>query len=121
MVWRSAIVSARLAASRLGGPERPEVAGHLERSTEMELAKNCLDVGLFTNRLDEMKAFYGERLRLPYEELLPLGGGMQQHRYGLLGSVLKINHSRDRLPERGPGGGYRRLTISDPRTRCHLN
>lgn len=81
----------------------------------MELAKNCLDVGLFTNRLDEMKGFYGERLRLPYEELLPLGGGMQQHRYGLLGSVLKINHSHSVLPERSLGG-YRRLTISDPRT-----
>jgi catechol 2,3-dioxygenase-like lactoylglutathione lyase family enzyme len=82
----------------------------------MELAKNCLDVGLFTNRLDEMKGFYGERLRLPYEELLSLGGGMQQHRYGLLGSVLKINHSRDPVPERGRGGGYRRITIADPRT-----
>jgi catechol 2,3-dioxygenase-like lactoylglutathione lyase family enzyme len=81
----------------------------------MELAKNCLDVGLFTNRLDEMKGFYGERLRLPYEELLPLGGGMQQHRYGLLGSVLKINHSRSMLPQRSPGG-YRRLTISDSGT-----
>ncbi|MGO9603075.1 MAG: VOC family protein [Candidatus Binataceae bacterium] len=81
----------------------------------MELAKKCIDVGLFTNRLDEMKAFYGERLRLPYEELLPLGGGMQQHRYGLLGSVLKINHSRDTLPPR-VAGGYQRITISDPRT-----
>ena len=80
----------------------------------MELAKNCIDVGLFTNRLDEMKTFYSERLRLPYEELLPLGGGMQQHRYGLLGSVLKINHSRDPVPQRGPAGGYQRLTISDP-------
>src|SRR5262249_36163636 len=82
----------------------------------MELAKNFLDIGLFTNRLDEMKGFYGERLRLPYEELLSLGGGMQQHRYGLLGSVLKINHSRAPLPEPSPGGGYRRLTIADPRT-----
>ena len=81
----------------------------------MELAKQCIDVGLFTNRLDEMKAFYGERLRLPYEEMLPLGGGMQQHRYGLLGSVLKINHSREALPGRS-AGGYRRVTISDPRT-----
>jgi catechol 2,3-dioxygenase-like lactoylglutathione lyase family enzyme len=81
----------------------------------MELAKNCLDVGLFTNRLDEMKGFYGERLRLPYEELLSLGGGMQQHRYGLLGSVLKVNHSRDPVPEPGRSGGYRRLTIADPR------
>lgn len=81
----------------------------------MELAKKCVDVGLFTNRLDEMKAFYGERLRLPYEEMLALGGGLQQHRYGLLGSVLKINHSRDPLPPR-VAGGYRRITISDPRT-----
>jgi hypothetical protein len=82
----------------------------------MELAKNFLDIGLFTNRLDEMKGFYGERLRLPYEELLPLGGGMQQHRYGLLGSVLKINHARGPLPERSRGSGYRLLTIADPRT-----
>jgi lactoylglutathione lyase len=81
----------------------------------MELAKRCVDAGLFTNRLDEMKAFYGERLRLPYEEMLALGGGLQQHRYGLLGSVLKINHSRDPLPPR-MDGGYRRITISDPRT-----
>src|SRR5262249_6627458 len=77
----------------------------------MELAKNFLDIGLFTNRLDEMKRFYGERLRLPYEELLPLGGGMHQHRYGLLGSVLKINHSRGPLPQRSRGGGERRRPI----------
>jgi len=81
----------------------------------MDLAKNCIDVGLFTNRLDEMKAFYGERLRLPFEEVLPLGGGMQQHRFGLLGSVLKINASRTPVPGR-VAGGYRRITISDPRT-----
>ena len=80
----------------------------------MELAKNCIDLGLFTNRLDEMKEFYCERMRLPYEELLPLGGGMQQHRYGLRGSVLKINHSREPLPQGRPGGGYQRLTISVP-------
>ncbi|MFZ0680692.1 VOC family protein [Candidatus Binatus sp.] len=81
----------------------------------MELAKRFVDVGIFTNRLDEMRAFYGERIRLPYEELLPVGGGVRQYRYGLLGSVLKINHSRDPLPARIPGG-YRMLSISDPRT-----
>jgi hypothetical protein len=81
----------------------------------MELAKRFVDVGIFTNRLDEMRAFYGERIRLPYEELLPVGGGVRQYRYGLLGSVLKINHSRDPLPARVPGG-YRMLSISDPRT-----
>jgi lactoylglutathione lyase len=81
----------------------------------MELAKRFIDVGIFTNRLDEMRAFYGERIRLPYEELLPVGGGVRQYRYGLLGSVLKINHSRDPLPPR-IAGGYWMLSISDPRT-----
>jgi catechol 2,3-dioxygenase-like lactoylglutathione lyase family enzyme len=81
----------------------------------VELAKRFVDVGIFTNRLDEMRAFYGERIRLPYEELLPVGGGVRQYRYGLLGSVLKINHSRDPLPPR-IAGGYRMLSISDPRT-----
>ena len=81
----------------------------------MQLAKRFVDVGIFTNRLDEMRAFYGERIRLPYEELLPVGGGVRQYRYGLLGSVLKINHSRDPLPPR-IAGGYRMLSISDSRT-----
>jgi len=81
----------------------------------MELAKRFVDVGIFTNRIDEMRAFYAERIRLPYEELLPVGGGVRQYRYGLLGSVLKINHSRDPLPPR-IAGGYRMLSISDSRT-----
>ena len=81
----------------------------------MELAKRFIDVGLFTNRLDEMRAFYAERIRLPYEEMIPVGGGVRQYRYGLLGSVLKINHARDPLPAR-IAGGYKKLSISDPRT-----
>jgi len=81
----------------------------------MELAKQFIDVGILTNQIDEMRAFYGERIRLPYEELLPVGGGVRQYRYGLLGSVLKINHSRDPLPAR-VAGGYRKLSISDPRS-----
>lgn len=79
----------------------------------MELAKNFIDVGLFTNRLEAMKEFYSERLGLPYEELLPIGGGVQQHRYGLLGSVLKINHSRDVLPV--AACGYQKISIADQR------
>jgi lactoylglutathione lyase len=80
----------------------------------IELAKPCVDVGLFTNRLDEMRAFYGERIGLPFEEMLPLGGGVRQYRFGLRGSVLKINHSRDPLPPR-VAGGYQRLVIADQR------
>jgi catechol 2,3-dioxygenase-like lactoylglutathione lyase family enzyme len=78
----------------------------------MELAKQFVDVGIFTNRIEEMRAFYAERIHLPFEEILPVGGGVRQHRFGLLGSVLKINHTRDPLPPRRPGG-YKRLAISD--------
>jgi catechol 2,3-dioxygenase-like lactoylglutathione lyase family enzyme len=78
----------------------------------VELAKQFVDVGIFTNRIEEMRAFYGERIGLPFEEILPVGAGVRQHRFGLLGSVLKINHSRDPLPPRRLGG-YKRLAISD--------
>ncbi|MGB6090351.1 MAG: hypothetical protein WBG26_12700, partial [Candidatus Binataceae bacterium] len=81
----------------------------------MELAKRFVDVGFFTNRVEELRAFYTERLRLPFEEILPLGGGMRQHRMGLLGSVLKLNDSREALPAR-VAGGYSRVTIADSRT-----
>jgi lactoylglutathione lyase len=80
----------------------------------MELAKQCIDVGLFTNRLDEMREFWGDRIQLPFEEILPLGGGLKQYRYGLLGSVLKINDVRDALPPRR-AGGYSRITVADRR------
>jgi catechol 2,3-dioxygenase-like lactoylglutathione lyase family enzyme len=80
----------------------------------MDLAKRFIDVGLFTNRLDEMRAFYGDRLGLKFEEMLPLGAGSRQYRYGLLGSVLKINHSRDSVGA-APRVGYRKIAIADPR------
>jgi catechol 2,3-dioxygenase-like lactoylglutathione lyase family enzyme len=80
----------------------------------IDLAKPSIDAGLFTNQLDEMRAFYGERLGLPFEEMLPIGGGVRQYRYGLRGSVLKINHARDPLPPR-IAGGYKRLIIADQR------
>ena len=35
------------------------------KETIVELAKQFLDVGVFTNRIDEMRAFYGERIGLP--------------------------------------------------------
>ena len=63
----------------------------------MDLAKQCLDVGLYTDRYDDLHAFYVDRLGLPYEELLKAGRGVHQHRVGLLGSVLKLNSSRDQL------------------------
>jgi catechol 2,3-dioxygenase-like lactoylglutathione lyase family enzyme len=65
----------------------------------VDLAKPCLDVGLYTDRYEDMRAFYCDRLGLPYEELLKAGRGVHQHRVGLHGSVLKINASREPLED----------------------
>ncbi len=77
----------------------------------MKLAKQHIDVGFRTNKLDEMLAFWRDRIGLPYEELLKLGGGFHQHRLGLKGSVFKLNHSREPLPETETTG-YEKLYIA---------
>lgn len=79
----------------------------------MQLAKPCLDVGLYTTRKTEMLDFYRDVVGLPYEEMLPVGGGVQQHRHGLNGSVLKINAARDAL-DALPPSGYQRVWIARP-------
>ncbi|MEO8540834.1 MAG: VOC family protein [bacterium] len=76
----------------------------------MKLAKQCLDVGLFTNNIEPMLEFWQQGVGLPFEELLPTGGGSRQHRHGLNGGVLKINEVRDALPASAPAG-YRELVI----------
>jgi hypothetical protein len=86
----------------------------------MELAKPCLDVGLYTDRYDDLRAFYCDGIGLPYEELLRAGRGIHQHRVGLHGSVLKINSSREPLEEAPTAfvrldiHADRRETVRDP-------
>ena len=46
----------------------------------MRLAKNCLDIGLFTTNLEPMLEFWQQKVGLPFEELLPVGGGVDQDR-----------------------------------------
>jgi catechol 2,3-dioxygenase-like lactoylglutathione lyase family enzyme len=76
----------------------------------IDLAKQAVDVGLFTNKLADMLEFWQNQAGVPFAELLPIGGGMQQHRHAIGDSVLKINHSREPLPS-APAAGIRRLTI----------
>ena len=78
----------------------------------LHLAKNALDVGLYTNRWDEHRAFWLDEVGLAYEELLKVGGGVHQHRLSLPGSVLKVNASRHPLPDAPTG--YERLAIALP-------
>ena len=77
----------------------------------MRLAKQHLDVGLFTNQIEAMLEFWQREVGLPFEEGLPTGGGNMQHRHGLNGGVLKVNHSRAPLEDEPPSG-YVRLLIA---------
>jgi catechol 2,3-dioxygenase-like lactoylglutathione lyase family enzyme len=77
----------------------------------MELAKLALDVGLFTNQPDTLLPFWQHEVGLPFDEMLPVGGGVHQLRHRIGESILKINHSRDPLPET-PASGYRSLRIA---------
>ncbi len=77
----------------------------------MKLAKPCIDVGLYTVQRHPMLEFWQNEVGLAYQELLPAGRGVQQHRHAMNGSVMKLNHSRDPLPEGAPSG-YRDLFIA---------
>ncbi len=70
----------------------------------MKLAKQHLDVGLFSTKRDEQLAFWQQTVGLPYDHMGKVGGGVQQHRHHMNGSILKMNHSRDPLPGVPPSG-----------------
>jgi catechol 2,3-dioxygenase-like lactoylglutathione lyase family enzyme len=79
----------------------------------MELARQTVDVGLFTNQLAAMQKFYGEEIGLQFESVMPVGGGYKQHRYLANGSVIKLMHTEEPLPRRHPGG-YETIMIATP-------
>lgn len=70
----------------------------------MQLAKPALDVGLYTNNLEEILAFWQNEAHAPFSELLALGGGVRQYRHAVGDSVIKINHSRERIDTGQPTG-----------------
>jgi len=77
------------------------------------LAKDCLDVGLFTNQLEPMLAFWQSDIGLAFDHMLPLGGGVRQHRHDFESAVLKLNHARDSLASAVPGGIQRLIIARD--------
>ncbi|HVC44572.1 MAG TPA: VOC family protein [Candidatus Binataceae bacterium] len=82
----------------------------------MELAKQGVDVGLFTNNLEGMQDFYGQKLGLQFESVMPVGGGIKQYRYLANGSVIKLMHTTEPLPRRHPGG-YETIMIASPKVK----
>jgi catechol 2,3-dioxygenase-like lactoylglutathione lyase family enzyme len=79
----------------------------------MDLAKPHIDVGLCTNRRDAQLRFWGDEAGLAYDHVLRLGHGFQQHRFATNGSVVKVNDSRDPLPESAPAGFCTLLIAAD--------
>jgi lactoylglutathione lyase len=77
----------------------------------MHLAKPRIDVGLSTNRLDPLLAFWQGEAGARFDHVLPIRRGHDQHRHDVAGSVLKINHHAAALPA-SPPSGYRELLIA---------
>jgi len=77
----------------------------------MELAKNQIDVGLYTNETEAMLEFWQTKVCLPFETMQPLGQGVRQHRHDMNGSVLKLNSVRDPMAP-AKSSGYRELWIA---------
>ena len=77
----------------------------------MQLAKPRFDIGLSTNAIEPMLAFWQGEVGAPFDHLLPIRRGQDQHRHDLMGSVLKINHHEAPLPA-NPPSGYRELLIA---------
>jgi len=77
----------------------------------MQLAKPRIDIGLATNNLEPMLRFWQDEVGVPFDHLLKIRRGMDQHRHDLMGSVLKINHRANPLPA-NPPGGYAELLIA---------
>ena len=77
----------------------------------MRLARNVIDVGLSTNRLEPMLQFWQQEAGLRFDHVLPVRRGQKQYRHDAQGSVIKLNHHREPLPDAAPSG-YRELVIA---------
>ena len=77
----------------------------------MNLAKPRVDIGLNTNNLDAMLAFWQGEAGVKFDHILPIRKGLKQYRHDALGSVVKINHHVEPLPITPPSG-YVELSIA---------
>jgi catechol 2,3-dioxygenase-like lactoylglutathione lyase family enzyme len=77
----------------------------------MQLAKNVIDIGLSTNNLEPMLRFWQQDAAVRFDHVLPVRRGQKQYRHDEQGSVIKLNHHAEPLPEAAPSG-YRELIIA---------
>ena len=77
----------------------------------MRLAKQHIDIGLFTNDIASQRRFWGETVGLRLDHELPMGNGWVQHRFDAHDSVIKVNHYPETFAAQPPSG-YTALTIA---------
>ncbi|GEC51896.1 catechol 2,3-dioxygenase-like lactoylglutathione lyase family enzyme [Bradyrhizobium japonicum] len=77
----------------------------------MQLAKNVIDVGLSSNDLEPMLRFWQQDAGLRFDHVQPIRRGQKQYRHDAQGSVIKLNHHVEPLPDAAPSG-YRELIIA---------
>jgi catechol 2,3-dioxygenase-like lactoylglutathione lyase family enzyme len=77
----------------------------------MQLAKKVIDIGLSTNDLEPMLRFWQQDVAVRFDHVLPVRRGQKQYRLDEQGSVIKLNHHVEPLPEAAPSG-YRELMIA---------
>ncbi|MCE7997992.1 MAG: VOC family protein [Rhodobiaceae bacterium] len=79
----------------------------------MKLAKPRFDIGLATNNLESMRDFWQKDVGVPLDHVLKVKRGQNQHRHDVMGSVLKINHFEETVPDAPPAGYLELLVASD--------
>jgi len=77
----------------------------------MRLAKQHIDLGMFTHDIDAHARFWGETCGLRLDHKLDFGNGTIQHRYDAHDSVIKVNHYPEPFAPQPPTG-YVGLTIA---------
>jgi catechol 2,3-dioxygenase-like lactoylglutathione lyase family enzyme len=77
----------------------------------MQLAKRVIDIGLSTNNLEPMLQFWQQDAAVRFDHVLPVRRGQKQYRHVEQGSVVKLNHHAELLPDAAPSG-YRELIIA---------
>ena len=83
----------------------------------MQIQKRAIDIGIITNNLDKMLAFYRDSLGLEVESVIDMPGGGVMHRYKAGDSIVKVIETDPNPPaEAAPGGirgatGYRYWTL----------
>ena len=77
----------------------------------MRLAKQHLDIGMFTKSVELHHAFWENEVGLRFDMELPVRAGWVQHRFDAHNSVIKVNHYSNPMLD-SPPTGYVGLTIA---------